>query len=392
MIIKFSNDEYEAHVAAKQHDLKVEREAKRREASELWTPPAAPGSVYDQLAEGIPEIDWVVEGLIPAGVAHVAAQRKTGKTTLALNLARSLLTSEPFLQKFPVRMKADEQVGFVNMELPRAQMLTWIREMGLTDDAQKRLTVYHAMDDGFATLDWNNDLAVEWTVKWLTEHGVTVLVADPLAKLYNPARWGSRDPNASFTAWWKVLEDIFREAKLRAVLLTNHTGFSEEAGDRARGASAMMDNPTVNMAFRHNGDYQDLLPLDRKRYLKAMGRDVLVDEFELDYLPLTREFYATGGGRRVDAEMVKLARKLWSSVLSADRKGEKPNKRELLDELGWGSGKGSGADKYNRAYRHAVKEQWVKTEPGPKNSKLHMVGPCRPDDAFAGLKVQVENE
>jgi hypothetical protein len=96
-----------------------------------------------------------------------------------------------------------------------------------------------------------------------------VLFADPLAKLYHPARWGGgSDPNAAYTQWFTVLEDIVRCAKLRLVFLAHHTGFSEEAADRSRGASAMMDNPTVNMAYRHNGDHAGK-PLGNQRYLKT---------------------------------------------------------------------------------------------------------------------------
>lgn len=62
----------------------------------------------------------------------------------------------------------------------------------------------------------------------------------------------------------------------------------------------MMDNPTVNMSYRHNGDHS-AKPLDNKRYLKAFGRDVDVDEFEIDYDGSTRRLYATGGGNRVAA-------------------------------------------------------------------------------------------
>ena len=379
--------DFDEDVEKRVHDLKVQDEAKRKLAHELWTPPPFPTSAYDQLAEGIPEIDWVAADLISAGIALLNAQWKTGKTTLLMNLARALLMGETFLGRFEAKLKEGECVGYLNMELPKRQFNSWLSQMAVSDEALKRLSPYHAMEHGFSVLDFSNDQAVQWVIQWLIDGGITVLFADPLAKLYNPARWGgSGDPNAAFTQWWKVLEDVVREANLRAVVIAHHTGFAEDAADRARGASAMMDNPTVNMAFRHNGASGDLVVPDNKRYLKAKGRDVLVDEFELDYHSPTRLYHATGGGNRVDAKMVTMAQKAWNAVILAGVKGEKPNKTDLFADLDW-SNTGGSAGKYNRAYRYALSQDWIEIEPGKQGAKLHKPGRRRPDDDQFGLKI-----
>jgi hypothetical protein len=57
-----------------------------------------------------------------------------------------------------------------------------------------------------------------------------------------------------------------------------------------------MDNPTVNMVLRHNGQYGK--PPGRERWLSARGRDVDVAEFEMMYDPVTRMYTATGNGSR----------------------------------------------------------------------------------------------
>jgi hypothetical protein len=142
-----------------------------------------------------------------------------------------------------------------------------------------------------------------------------------LAKLYNPARWGNGgDPNAAYTQWFRVLEDIVRCAKMRLLFLAHHTGFSEDAADRSRGASAMMDNPTVNMSYRHNGDHVGRPP-DNHRYLKAFGRDVDVDEFEIDYDNATRRLYATGRGDRAATATEAWALKAYDAMLVATNRG-----------------------------------------------------------------------
>ena len=90
-----------------------------------------------------------------------------------------------------------------------------------------------------------------------------------------------------------------------------------------------------------------------------------MDEFELDYHSTTRMYHATGGGNRVDAEMVILAQKVWSAAIMASAKGEKPNKTDLFTDLDWPN-TGNGARKYNRAYKHALQQDWLKLNPGSR--------------------------
>jgi hypothetical protein len=186
-------------------------DARSIEAQRLWLPPAFPETLFDQLAEDAPEVDWVIKGLAPAGIVQVNAQAKGGKTTLLLNCAKSLAAKEPFLGRFEVSVGSEEHIGYLNMELPKRQILQWLSSMGISDQAAKRLEFYHAIDDGFGVLDFRNDKAMKWVVDWLTSSGITVLFADPLAKLYNPVSWGGGvDPNAAYTQWFKALEAVVR--------------------------------------------------------------------------------------------------------------------------------------------------------------------------------------
>ena len=336
------------------------REDSRREAAERgWNAPPQPNSLFDELAEEIEPVDWVIKDLAPAGVAQVNAQAKGGKTTLLLNGMKSLATGEKFLGKFDVMTASDERIGYLNMELPKRQMREWVRDMGINDDAAKRISMYHALDHGFKVLDFRNDQAVGWLIKWLTDNGTTILFADPLAKLYNPARWGNgSDPNAAYTAWFAVLEDIIREARLRLVFIAHHTGFSEDAANRSRGASSMMDNPTVNMTYRHNGDHADK-PAGPQRYLKAFGRDVDVDEFEIDYFERTRRLLASGAGSRVDAAAKRWALECYDAVFAASSRGvPELNATDLAAACGI-SQTSKRSDEYRRGRDDAIKDKWL---------------------------------
>ncbi len=363
-------------------------DARRMEASRLWTPPPWPTTLYDQLAEVPPKTDWVMHDLAPAGIVMVNAQAKGGKTTLLINAAFSMVENVPFLNRFKVNLQPDERIGYLNMELPKGQMNEWFRDLQISDEGQKRLEVYHSMEYGLKVLDFSNDRAVEWVIKWLTDNGITVLFADPLAKLYNPARWmgAGGDVNAAFTQWFNVLEDIQRIAKLRLVWIAHHTGFSEEAADRSRGASSMMDNPTVNMILRHNGGHAGK-PKGNERWLKAWGRAVDVDEFEIGYDPIKRRLFKTGGsGTRADSASGWRALEAYDAMVKYT---DEQRAKGVVGDIELTSGQLSSAvglretDKASSEHRRgrnlAVDRGWL-AERRDRTTKLYRLGEITPSD------------
>ena len=106
-----------------------------------------------------------------------------------------------------------------------------------------------------------------------------------------------------------------------------------------------------------------------------------VKEFELDYNMRTRKMYATGGGNRADAEMIREAGRAWEAVLLTEQKGEKPNKGELFEKLGWPM-TGTGAAKVNRWYRYALQQEWITADASGGKGKaiLHMKGRRTPHE------------
>jgi AAA domain len=118
-------------VGRKLFDLRVYEIARDKLAAEKQppSPPFDAGTLADVLTRPADPPARVV-GLIPWEASTlVVAQRKTGKTTLMLNLARCLLTGEDFLGRFPVR-PISGSVGFLNYEVSAAQLARWADEHG----------------------------------------------------------------------------------------------------------------------------------------------------------------------------------------------------------------------------------------------------------------------
>jgi len=372
------DDEYAEFLRGERLAQAARIDAMRLEAAQAWTAPPYPLSLYEQLTEEPPDVDWIFRGLW-AGNAQANAQKKGGKTTLLTNAAASLVTREPLLGRFEVNAEPDCRVGYLNMELTRGQFNRWLADMALPDDAAKRIIPYHGRESG--RLDFMNDVVSEWVIRWLRDSGISIVLMDPLGSFYDQPSGG--DPNAAYLRWWAHLEHVVLQSNLRGVLIAHHTGYSQDGANRARGASAMMDKPDVNIAYRYNvgeGTYTDA-PVDNKRYLSAFGRDVDVGEFEVDYNTRTRKLYATGGGNRADAEMVQQATQAWEAVLLANQRGDDPNKGDLFDKLGWAN-TGTGSAKCQKWYRYAIEQGWITADASAGKGKpiRHTTGTRSPHD------------
>ncbi len=377
------DDEYDGFLRGERLAQAAQADARRMEAAQAWTPPPYPVSAYEQLAEEPPEVDWIFKDLWPAGNLQINAQKKAGKTTVAMNAAASLVTGEPFLGRFEVNTETHCRVGYLNMELTGRQFNRWLMEMDLPDDALKRLVPYHGREGG--RLDLTNDAATEWAIGWLQQEGIELLVMDPLGSFYDQPQGG--DPNAAYLRWWARLEHVVLQAKLRGVMIVHHTGYSEDGGNRARGASAMMDKPDVNVTYRYevgSGSHTDA-PVDNKRYLSAFGRDVDVPEFEIDYSPRVRRLMVTGGGGRAETAAERYALRAYEAMVTYTNtqhnkgvEGEiQLNAGDLSQKAGVSS-TGQRSAEFTKGREMAVEREWL-VESKKGNSKLYSLGTKVPD-------------
>lgn len=251
-------------------------------------PPFDAGTLGEILSRP-PEPPYRAEGLIPnEASALIVAMRKTGKTTLNLNLARSYILGEDFLGRFPVRAISGN-VGLLNYEVSSAQIARWAHEVGIPHD---RLCVVNLRG---RRNPLGNDEDKEKLAGWLRGHDCESLIVDPFGRAYTGV---SQNDSGEVGAWLADLDRWARgEVGVTDLALSVHAGWE---GERTRGASALEDwgDTIITMTRRKAGEDEN--EEDGHRYLRAEGRDVDVDEDQLQYDPLTRLLTLTGsGGRRV---------------------------------------------------------------------------------------------
>jgi hypothetical protein len=281
-----SADDTEAldqEVAAEVRKLRVREEARRRLAAEKEdaTKPFDAGMLEDILARP-PEPPFRVEGLLPSEAGMlVVAQRKTGKTTLMLNLARSLLTGQRFLGRFEVRPLSG-RIAILNFEVSGPQLARWAHEVGVP---QHRLFLVNLRGCRNPLSHPDDRTRVAALLK---EQQVECVIVDPFARAYGGT---NQNDSGEVGAFLTDLDRFVRsEVGALDLILTTHAGWNAE---RTRGSSALEDwaDSVVTMT-RGIGKDEDT------RYLRAIGRDVHLDEDQLHFDPETRLLSLTGTGSR----------------------------------------------------------------------------------------------
>lgn len=333
--------------------LRIRAEAQRRFRAEQDPNRAQPldaGLLADVLQRPAEE-DWRIEGLLPAGGrALLSAQRKTGKTTAAANLCRSLVTGEPFLGRFAVR-PISGSVVYLNYEVTARQCARWLAKVGVPPDRLVLVTMRGgrnllADDEGHAEL-----------AALIRQHHGEALIVDPFGRAFGGQ---SQNDAGEVQAWLLRLDQLAEQAGCRELVVTAHTGW---AGERTRGSSALEDWPDAIITITRDEA--------GARYLRAEGRDVDEDEDRLHFDSTTGRLTLTGAGDRTRAAASIIEARLVELLeAEADLSG-----RQIEARL---SEQGAGRNQVREAVRRGIAGGWIATQPGPNRSTTHQLKPGAP--------------
>jgi hypothetical protein len=308
-------------------------------------PPFDAGTLEEILARP-PRPPARIEELLPWEAAMLlVAQRKCGKTTTELNLARSLLTGEDFLGKFGVR-KIDGCVGFLNYEVSADQIGKWADEHHID---RKRLFLVN-LRGRRNPLSHPDDRAR--LTNMLRDHDTEALFVDPFGRAYSGI---SQNDPGEVTSWLTELDRFARtDVAALDIIMSAHAGWD---GERTRGASALDDwaDSIVTLVRGKDDD-------EKTRYLRATGRDVEIEEDKLDYDHDTRTLTLSGSGSRRKATADQKVSVLVPEVVAIVRREPGLNGSEIevaLRDKGVSFQKGVE----RLALKSAVQLGWIRAEP-----------------------------
>ena len=352
-------------VAEEVRRLRVRRDAARTlRLEERAQQPAEPfdlGTLADVLARP-PEPAMRVEGLVPSSASvELVAQRKTGKTTWALNYAEALLTGADFLGRFPV-VPLTGNVALLNYEVSGAQLARWARDVGIDGD---RLVLANLRGRRNPLSDPEDRAAL---AARLREHDVEALIVDPFGRAYG----GTSQNDAGEVGAWLVGLDHFARAEVGAtdLVLTAHAGWN---GERTRGSSALEDWADVIVTLTRDAEAED-----SPTYMRAVGRDVDLDEDALTFDPDTRHLSMTGTGSRRAAKRTRKLEDVMGAMVQAAQ-GQPPLSVNALGRLLREQGVPMQKGDENQAAAQLVERGIFVVSDGPRGAKLHALRVTTPD-------------
>lgn len=199
---------------------------------------------------------------------------------------KALADGEPFLGHFTVEPLTG-RVAFFNYELDADMFREWAADVKIANPEN----VAPPLHLRGATLPFWIPEELERVEKWLRRERIEWLIVDPAARA-----WGglvtNENNNTEVGAFTDALDALKRRGRVRNLLLATHTGREkhEEGQEQSRGATRLED--WADSLWYLTKDK------DRRRALRATGRDVEVDAIDLQYIAEDRRLQASGLSRR----------------------------------------------------------------------------------------------
>jgi hypothetical protein len=339
------------------------REAARELVDAHKRPPAEPfdaGTLAEILARPDDPPARIDELMPWESSTLTVAQRKVGKTTFQLNACRSLITGQDFLGKFGVRPIGGE-IAYLNFEVSGAQLARWAADVGIPAD-RFYIVNLRGRRNPFSNTEDRQRLAAT-----LKTRGTEAIFCDPFGRAYT----GQNQNDPGEVGAWLISLDQFARAEVGALdlVLATHAGWN---GERTRGSSALEDwaDSIITMTRDDSDDGNGA------RYLRAIGRDVDLEEDQLAYDASTRILALTGLGSRKAAARQRRAEKnaetLREEILKLVARKPRLNGSEVERELRE-AGVSFQRGEHRSILKALVDDKKLTVEPGKRNAKCYQI-------------------
>lgn len=295
------------------------------------------------------------------GSTLMVAQAKTGKTTMCLNIARSLLTGEKFLGEFDVRpVEAHRRVGMLNFEMTPAAMKNWCERRMIPADR------FVLLNQKGHRNPFRSDTDRARLAEQLREWDVETLIVDTFAAAYS----GESQNDANEVRPW--LEELHRWSRedvgAADLILTAHSGWGDSG--RVRGSSALMDWPDMAVFLT----CEDPADKSAPRHVHTAGRAEALPKVQYAHVEETLEQRVIGLAAAqaqpvqqtiaINVAPIHDARRAMIDVLiGQDGVGMTSTALKAAVQL-----RGVSKGNSEQAYAQGVREGYVERRTGPGNS------------------------
>lgn len=281
--------DYDAATQKRLEFLRSDRNAKFILAGEAAPAMEAPMSNPQRyMTEPPPKYPFTVDDLhITGSNTLVVSKFKAGKSTLMINLFRSLVNVEPFLGHFDVREHVGK-IAYMDYEMQKSQFQAWLQAGGELD-YDRMVEPWHLR--GQSLHFWAAGVREQF-VEWLQKNEVKVLIVDTAARAW-AGLVENENSNSEILRFTDMLDNVKQQAGVVDLFLVTHMGrniFVPEGEERARGATRLED--WMDCGWYLTKDENGV------RYLRATGRGVDMEAFALDYEPNTHSLLTSGVSKK----------------------------------------------------------------------------------------------
>ena len=356
--------DFERRVSDEVLRLRVRERAQRVLRIEVSPVTPDPVTLAQLLTEPDEDIVYRINELLPFnGRVVLAAQRKSGKTTLVGNLIRCLADGGDFLDKYTVT-QPDGRIVNLDFEMPRGLARQWLRDQNVirTDNV-----VFWNLRGSAAAFDLTDRGILKQWAQRLKAIECGFLIIDPLRPILDSI---GLDENKDAGRFLVTIDELMELSGIPEMVLVHHAGHN---GERSRGDSRLRDWPDAEWRLvRENNDTGEEPEPHTPRFFAAEGRDVSVRETRLSFDHLTRRL-SLGDGSRRDLKNDREIQEALAAVIETLRDGHVQN------DPGWeGMSKNqieslalAKREAVRKALRYAVERGLVTEHEGRKRAILH---------------------
>lgn len=236
-------------------------------------------SLAEALLLPVAEHAYSIDEILPlGGNAIFAAEQKSGKTALTVQLARSYADSTEFLGRFQVHPEPDTTVVMMNFEMPQDLYIDWLRRGQIQNPNRVHLIQLRGN-----SLPFSSPIVQQKIVDWLVKAKCGMWIIDTAARAFIE---GSIEKNDEAARFLSHVSDIKARAGVRDLIILTHVSHdsAKNGGRKALGAVAWSSWSDVNWNLSKDQEASaDGRDASRKRFFQATGRDVDLPIGALDW-------------------------------------------------------------------------------------------------------------
>jgi hypothetical protein len=295
----------------------------------------------------------------------LAAQYKSGKTSLVGNLARCLVDGDLWLESAVVR-RVEKRLTILDFEMDLSKAKAWLRDQGIMNADQINFVALRGCGDTFNILD--PGVRAQWA-QMLEEHGTEYLVLDCLRPVLDAL---GLDEHRDAGRFFGPFDALLKEAGVQEALVVHHSGHN---GERSRGDSRIRDWPDVEWRMMRMNDNPS-----SERFITAFGRDVEVAEHRLAYDETTRHLWLETGNR-VNKDAVDAL----DGVLSVLREASEPLSMHRLQKALKDAEHPASRRDIEQAVKMGIFTSRIESAPGLHNATLYSIPRGWVSSRFGGI-------